>query len=49
MVKEGRLTSCDVKVPKKGKVKGYTAVVKPAEVGEDNSIQVTDTELNSMF
>ena len=31
MVKESRLTSCDVKVPKKGKVKGYTAVVKSAE------------------
>ena len=49
MVKEGRLTSCDVKVPKKGKVKGYTAVVKSAEVGEDDPIQVTDAELNSMF
>lgn len=31
MVKEERLTSADVKVPKKGTVKGYTAVVKSAE------------------
>ena len=27
MVEEGRLTVCEVKVPKKGKVKQYTAVV----------------------
>ena len=27
MVEEGRLTACEVKVPKKGKVKQYTAVV----------------------
>jgi hypothetical protein len=33
MVKEGRLTSSDVKVPKKGKVKGYTAVI-PTQDGE---------------
>lgn len=31
MVKEERLTSADVKIPKKGAVKGYTAVVKSAE------------------
>lgn len=48
MVEEGRLTVTEIKVPKKGKLKQYTAVLHD-EVGEDDAVQVTDAELNSMF
>ncbi len=41
MVEEGRLTSSEVKVPKKGKQKAYTAIV-------DSAVQATDYELNTM-
>ena len=47
MVEEGRLTATEVKVPKKGKQKAYTAVL--SDEGEDAPVQVTDTELNTMF
>ena len=48
MVDDGRLTASEVKVPKKGKLKAYTAIPSD-EMGEDDPIQVTDAELNSMF
>ena len=48
MVEEGRLSATEVKVPKKGKLKAYTAI-PPMSSGEDDPIQVTDAELNSMF
>ena len=48
MVDDGQLTVSEVKVPKKGKLKAYTAVLHD-EVGEDDAVQVTDAELNSMF
>ena len=45
MVEEGRLTASEVKVPKKGKAKAYTAIVDDT----DGVVQATDYELNSMF
>lgn len=48
MVDDGQLTVSEVKVPKKGKLKAYTAVLHD-EQGEDDAVQVTDAELNSMF
>jgi len=48
MVEEGRLSVSEVKIPKKGKLKAYTAIPSN-EAGEDESTQVTDAELNSMF
>ena len=48
MVEEGRLTVTEIKVPKKGKLKQYTAVLHD-EVGEDDEVQATDYELNTMF
>jgi hypothetical protein len=48
MVDEGQLTVSEVKVPKKGKLKAYTAILHD-EQGEDDAVQVTDIELNSMF
>ena len=48
MVEEGRLSVSEVKVPKKGKLKAYTAIPSD-EMGEDDPIQVTNAELNSMF
>ena len=48
MVEDGRLTVTEIKVPKKGKMKQYTAVLHD-EVGEDDEVQATDYELNTMF
>ena len=48
MVDDGQLTVDEVKIPKKGKLKAYTAVLHD-EQGEDDPVQVTDAELNSMF
>ena len=48
MVDDGQLTVSEVKVPKKGKLKAYAAVLHD-EQGEDDAVQVTDAELNSMF
>ena len=48
MVEEGRLTASDVKVPKKGKAKAYTAI-RSDEMGEDDPVQTTDYELNTMY
>ena len=48
MVDEGRLTSHEVKVKGKGTQKAYTAI-RSDEMGEDDPVQVTDAELNSMF
>ena len=48
MVDDGQLTVSEVKVPKKGKLKAYTAVLHD-EQGEDDTVQVIDAELNSMF
>ena len=44
MVEEGRLMASEVKVPKKGKAKAYTAI------GDDTDgvVQATDYELNTM-
>ena len=48
MVDEGRLTSHDVKVKGKGTQKAYTATPSD-ERGEDDPVQATDYELNTMF
>ena len=48
MVEDGRLTVTEIKIPKKGKMKQYAAVLHD-EMGEDDPIQVTDGELNNMF
>ena len=48
MVEDGRLTVTEIKVPKKGKMKQYTAVLHD-EQGEDDEVQATDYELNTMF
>jgi len=48
MVEEGRLTVAEVKIPKKGKLKAYTAILVENE-DEDAPVQATDGELNSMF
>lgn len=48
MVDEGQLAASEVKVPKKGKLKAYTAVLSD-EMGEDDPTQVIQGELNSMF
>jgi predicted O-methyltransferase YrrM len=48
MVEEGRLTSCEVSVKGKGKQKAYTAI-RSDEMGEDDPVQATDYELNTMY
>ena len=48
MVEDGRLTVTEIKIPKKGKMKQYAAVLHD-EVGEDDEVQATDYELNTMF
>ena len=47
MVEEGRLTSSEVSVKGKGKQKAYTAI-RSDEVGEDDPVQATGYELNTM-
>ena len=47
MVEEGRLTSSEVSVKGKGKQKAYTAIHSD-EMGEDDPVQATDYELNTM-
>jgi hypothetical protein len=47
MVDEGRLTSHEVKVKGKGPQKAYTAI-RSDEMGEDDPVQATDYELNTM-
>jgi hypothetical protein len=47
MVEEGRLTSHEVKVKGKGAQKAYTAI-RSDEMGEDDPVQATDYELNTM-
>lgn len=52
MVDDGRLTVTEIKVPKKGKLKAYTAIVPAEDEDEDDTdgvVQATDGELNSMF
>ena len=44
---EGKVTSAKVKVKGKGEQTQYT-IVLPNEVGEDDEIQATDWELNTM-
>ena len=48
LAEEGRLSVSEVKVPKKGKLKAYTAI-RSDEMGEDDPVQATDYELNTMF
>ena len=48
MVEEGRLTSSEVSVKGKGKQKAYTAI-RSDEMGEDDPVQVTAYELNTMY
>ena len=47
MVDEGRLISYDVKVKGKGPQKAYSAI-RSDEMGEDDPMQATDYELNTM-
>ena len=47
MVDEGRLTPHEVKVKGKGAQKAYTAI-RSDEMGEDDPVQATDYELNTM-
>jgi hypothetical protein len=47
MVDEGRLNSHEVKVKGKGPQKAYTAI-RSDEMGEDDPVQATDYELNTM-
>lgn len=44
MVEDGRLSVTEVKVPKKGKLKAYTAIADDT----DGVVQATDYELNTM-
>lgn len=48
MTDEGRLASHDVKVKGKGSQKAYTAI-RSDEMGEDDPVQATDYELNTMY
>ena len=48
MVDEGRLTSHEVKVKGKGTQKAYTAI-RSDEMGEDDPVQATAYELNTMY
>jgi hypothetical protein len=48
MVDEGRLNPHEVKVKGKGAQKAYTAIPSD-EQGEDDPVQATDYELNTMF
>lgn len=48
MVDDDLLSVEEIKVPKKGKLKAYTAVLHD-EQGEDDAVQATDWELNTMF
>jgi hypothetical protein len=45
---EGKVTSTKVKVKGKGEQTQYT-IVLPDEVGEDDAVQATDWELNTMY
>ena len=44
MVEDGRLTAGEIKIPKKGKLKAYTAV----DDDTNGTVQATDYELNTM-
>ena len=44
MVDDGRLTATEIKIPKKGKLKAYTAVGDDT----DNTVQATDWERHTM-
>ena len=48
MVEEGRLTSSEVSVKGKGAQKAYTAI-RSDEMGEDDPVQATAYELNTMY
>ena len=45
---EGKVTSAKIKVKGKGEQTQYT-IVLPDEVGEDDAVQATDWELNTMY